>query len=48
MAELARLDGQQRAGTGDARKLAARRHELLGQLERVYGELDDHAAPVDA
>jgi hypothetical protein len=43
MAELARVEGQRRAG--DSPKLTARREELVVQLERVYGELDSHASP---
>ncbi len=40
MADLVRLEEQRRAGTVDDRRYAARHEELVGQLERVYGELD--------
>jgi hypothetical protein len=40
MADLVRLEEQRRAGTVDGRRHAARHEELVGQLERVYGELD--------
>jgi hypothetical protein len=40
MADLVRLEEQQRAGTVDGRRHAARHEELVAQLERVYGELD--------
>jgi hypothetical protein len=48
MADLARVEQQRRAGSGDAGRLAARQSELMAQLERVYGELDQHGGPVDA
>jgi len=48
MAELVRLENQQRAGTVDTTRYASRRGDLIDQLERVYGELDQHAsAPGD-
>jgi hypothetical protein len=40
MAELVRTEEQQRAGSLDARRYAARHDDLVAQLERVYGELD--------
>jgi len=40
MADLVRLEEQRRAGTVDDLRHAARYEELVGQLERVYGELD--------
>lgn len=49
MADLAKLEQLRRAGqAGDAGKLSQRHTDLLAQLERVYGELDEHGAPVDA
>lgn len=48
MADLAKVEQQQRAGGADAAKLTPRRNELVAQLERVYGELDEHGTPVDA
>ena len=43
MSELAKVEGQRRSG--DSPRLVARREELIGQLERVYGELDQQATP---
>lgn len=40
LGELVRLDEQHRAGRIDGSKYAARRQKLVGDLERVYGELD--------
>lgn len=40
LTELARLDDQHRAGKVDGSKYAARRHKLVADLERVYGEID--------
>ena len=40
LGELIKLDEQHRAGRIDGSKYAARRHKLVGDLERVYGELD--------
>jgi hypothetical protein len=40
MADLVRTEEQQRAGSLDARRYAARHDDLVAQLERVYGELD--------
>ncbi len=48
MADLARVEQQRRAGSGDAARLTARHNELVAQLERVYGELDEHGAPLEA
>jgi hypothetical protein len=45
MADLVRLEQQARAGIVDAGRYAARRGELVSQLERVYGELDQQPAP---
>ena len=42
MADLVRAEEQRRAGTIDEPRHAARRAELVAQLERVYGELDRH------
>ena len=41
MADLARLEEQRRAG-GDNDRTLVRRQDLISQLERVYGELDQH------
>jgi len=41
MADLVKLENQQRAATIDAARYANRRTELFAQLERVYGELDE-------
>ncbi len=40
MAAMVRLEQQHRAGAVDEARFAVRRSELLAQLERVYGELD--------
>jgi len=40
MADLVRAEEQRRAGALDERRYAARRADLVAQLERVYGELD--------
>jgi len=40
MADLVRTEEQWRAGALDERRHAARRADLVDQLERVYGELD--------
>ncbi len=48
MADLLRLDQQHAAGVGDPARYQARRQELMAQLERVYGELDQRAAPAGA
>jgi hypothetical protein len=40
MADLVRTEEQRRAGALDERRHAARRADLMDQLERVYGELD--------
>ena len=47
MADLVRLEVQQRSGTVDPARYASRRNDLFDQLERVYGELDQHAAAPD-
>jgi hypothetical protein len=39
--ELVKVEEQRRAGRGDADRHQARRKELMAELERVYGELDD-------
>jgi hypothetical protein len=44
-AELVRLEEQKRAGKIDAARHETRRAALLGQLDRIYGELDDAARP---
>ena len=38
---LATLEAQHRAGTVAADKYAARRHRMLSDLERIYGQLDE-------
>jgi hypothetical protein len=43
MADLVRLEQQARSGGIDASRRASRRAELVAQLERVYGELDDQS-----
>lgn len=39
--ELAKLEEQHRAGRVDAARYHSRRHHLVTELERVYGELDN-------
>jgi len=45
MAELVKLDRQVKGGSADVSRTGKKREELLAQLERVYGELDQQAAP---
>ena len=45
-ADLVRLEQQHRAGQIGATKYGNRRRELLMNLERIYGELDEEVAPV--
>jgi len=45
MADLVRIEQQFRSGTLDAARHQTRRAELVAQLERVYGELDQHPGP---
>ena len=45
-ADLVRLEQQHRAGQIGATKYGNRRRELLVNLERIYGELDEEVAPV--
>jgi hypothetical protein len=45
MADLVRIEQQFRSGTLDAARHQTRRAELIAQLERVYGELDQHPGP---
>jgi hypothetical protein len=42
MADLVRVEQQFRSGTLEAARHDSRRAELIAQLERVYGELDEH------
>jgi hypothetical protein len=42
--ELVRLEQEYRSGRGDRARYGARREELLSDLERVYGALDDELA----
>lgn len=44
--ELVKNEQQHRAGRIGATKYANRRGELMGDLERIYAELDDEVAPV--
>lgn len=48
LARLVDLERQRSAGGGDAARLAARREEVLAQLERVYAQLDHDAERVVA
>jgi hypothetical protein len=45
MADLVKVEEQHREGRSDPGRYASRRQDLVAQLERVYGELDRHAAP---
>lgn len=45
LGRLVELERQRAAGGGDAGRLAARREELLGQLERIYARLDRDGDP---
>jgi hypothetical protein len=47
MAELVRVEEQHRAGSLDAARHATRHGELVDQLERVYGELDQQVGPAE-
>ena len=47
MAELVRVEEQHRAGSLDAARHATRHGELVDQLERVYGELDQQIGPAE-
>jgi hypothetical protein len=40
LGQLAQLESKHRAGTVDA-SYASRRQRILGELERIYGELDE-------
>jgi hypothetical protein len=40
--ELVKIEEQRRAARIDDDRYQAKRKQLLSQLERVYGELDDH------
>jgi hypothetical protein len=46
--DLVKVERDRRNGRGDADKLAARREELIGALEHIYGALDDAEAPAGA
>jgi hypothetical protein len=39
--DLARLEGQRRAGTVSVEKYETRRKKMVGDLERIYGQLDE-------
>ena len=45
-ADLVKLEQQHRTGRTGATRYVNRRRELMADLERIYGELDDEAAPV--
>jgi hypothetical protein len=45
MADLVRVEEQHRAGTLDDGRYATRHGDLVDQLERVYGELDQQIGP---
>jgi len=47
MADLVRVEEQHRAGTLDDGRYATRHGELVDQLERVYGELDQQIGPAE-
>jgi hypothetical protein len=47
LADLVRLESQHRAGEVDDTRYAARRSDLVAQLERVYGELDQQSGTPD-
>ncbi len=42
-AELIRLEQQRKAGTAGDEEFAEKRADLVGELERIYGELDTEA-----
>jgi hypothetical protein len=44
MGELVKIERQHLGGHGDQRRYAARRRELMSQLERIYAELDELGA----
>ena len=46
MADLVKVERQHRAGKIGSTKHASRRHELIGALERVYGDLDEQLTSV--
>lgn len=41
LSQLEQLESKRRAGTVDAQNYSTRRHRILTELERIYGELDD-------
>jgi hypothetical protein len=43
LGQLVELEQQRRLGGGDAGRLAARREDLVGQLEKLYARLDHEA-----
>jgi hypothetical protein len=47
MADLVGVEEQHRAGTLDDGRYATRHGELVDQLERVYGELDQQLGPAE-
>jgi hypothetical protein len=44
LGELAKLEQQHRAGRVDGERYASRRRQLVSDLERIYGELDNRGA----
>jgi len=42
--DLLKVERDRRSGRGDADRLAAKREELIGSLEHIYGALDDAGA----
>ena len=46
LGQLAQLESKRRAGTVDGEAQAKRRTRILGELEQIYGELDEaHPGP---
>jgi hypothetical protein len=43
--ELAQLEAKRRAGTVNVDRYTARHHRLMGELEHIYGELDEVGRP---
>jgi hypothetical protein len=44
LSELAQLEARRRAGTISSERYAPRRQRIMGELEQIYGELDDRGA----
>jgi hypothetical protein len=46
LGQLAQLESKRRSGASDAEAQARRRTRILGELEQIYGELDEaHPGP---